>query len=1142
MRPDDTVKPDTPNPDTSTPHTSSPDTSKTSAPAADAASGLQGGSALGGAADAADVAAGASVGLGASGHSTRDKRKKRFGPEFLPLNISAPFIRRPVATTLLTIALALAGMVAFGLLPVAPLPQVDFPVVVVRASMPGANPETMAATVATPLERALGRIAGITEMTSSSSLGSSNVTLQFDLSRNIDGAARDVQAAVNAARSTLPTMPSNPSYRKVNPAGAPIMILSITSDVLTRVQLYDAASTVLAQKISQLAGVGEVIVGGGALPAVRVNVIPDALHRAGLSMEDVRRALAGANAFLPKGVLENDENFRIVEADDQLRKAADYMGLVLARKEGKVIRLSDVATVEDSSQDVRNMAISNGKPAVLLIVFRAPGANIIETVDRIKGMMPQLRSWLPESADLSLRMDRSQTIRASLREVEKSLLLSMCLVVLVVFLFLRNGRATLIPAVAAPVSLISVFGVMYLCNYSLDNLSLMALTVATGFVVDDAIVVLENIVRRLEMGESPFRAAMRGAREVGFTVVSISVSLVAVFIPILFMGGIVGRLFREFSVVLTTAVLVSMVISLTTTPMMCARLLKPYAEEEARKKARRAASGRGLWHWLCRAGGRIGDSWGAFLEGMQRGYAKSLALVLRHSILTMLVLAVVVAGNVYLYMIVPKGFFPQQDTGVLMGGIRADQSASFQSMQGKVAKLVEIIRADPAVAQVSAHVSGGRGGGGVFIALKPLEERKISAQAVIGRLRGKLSSEPGLQIFLQAAQDIMMGGRGSRSQYQYTLQADNLDDLRAWGRRLQQALAADPIFKDVDSDIEERGLQTLVTVNRDALARLGLNMKDVDAALNNAFGQRQVSTIYEDKNQYRVVLEYGPSWLEGAQALEKVYLPGKEGLVPLLSVATSAPAFAPLSVAHQGQFAAVTLSFNLAPGAALSQAQAAIKKVEAEIAMPTSVVGSFQGTAKMFSDTAKGQVILIFAALAALYIVLGVLYESLIHPITILSTLPSAGGGALLALMAFNMEFSVIALIGVLLLCGIVKKNAIMMIDFALEAQRTRHLPPHEAIYEACLLRFRPIMMTTAAAVFGAIPLALGQGDGAEIRIPLGITIVGGLLVSQVLTLYTTPVVYLCLDRARLKVRRLWWKMRYGDARAVRLAVLSRRA
>ena len=1045
-------------------------------------------------------------------------------------------VKKPLTILVATLAVVVLGVVAYLKMTPDLMPNMDFPYVILITSDPGASPEAMASTVATPLERALGRIAGVTEMTSSSSLGSTRVILQFDLDRDINGAARDVQAAINAARSTLPTMPSNPTYRKVNPSGAPILILSVTSDVLSRTQLYDAASTVLAQKISQIAGVGEVTVGGGALPAVRVDISPDALHRTGLTMEDVREALARANAFLPKGHLENESTSWTVVASDQLRTAAQYRKVIVAERDGIAIRLGDVATVTDSSQDIRQMALSNGKPSILLIVFRSPGANIIETVDRVKAMIPQLRSWLPESADLSVRMDRSQTIRASLHEVEKSLLLSMALVVLVVFLFLRNGRATSIPAVAAPVSLIGTFGVMYLCGYTLDNLSLMALTVATGFVVDDAIVVLENIVRRLEMGEKPLRAALRGAREVGFTVISISLSLVAVFIPILFMGGVVGRLFREFSVVLATAVLVSMVVSLTTTPMMCATLLRPFDEELSRRSARlRAEEGgrQGLFT-------RVGQLWGRFLSAMQEGYSRSLYVVLDHWKLTLTVLLLVVAANVWMYVVVPKGFFPQQDTGVIMGGIRADQSASFQDMEVKLARLVRILSADPAVDQVSAHISGGRGGGGVFISLKPLEERGISAQQVIGRLRGKMSSEPGLQIFLQAAQDIMMGGRSSRSQYQYTLQADDLDSLRRWGRRLQQEFAGIRILKDVDSDIEERGLQTLLTINRDALARLGLTMKDVDAALNNAFGQRQVSTIYEEKNQYRVVLEYALPWLEGEDSLGKVWLPGKDGAVPLLGVAEVSPAFAPLSVAHQGQFAAVTLSFNLAEGASLSQAQAAIDEARVRIGMPSTIVGSFQGTAKMYSDTVRDQVLLILAALAALYIVLGVLYESLIHPLTILSTLPSAGIGALLALRACGMEFSVIALIGVLLLCGIVKKNAIMMIDFAIDAARTRNLPPREAIHEACRLRFRPIMMTTAAAILGAVPLALGQGDGAEIRQPLGITIVGGLLVSQLLTLYTTPVVYLCLDRARLRWRRRWWRLRYGERKAALLTALCR--
>lgn len=1067
--------------------------------------------------------------------------QKRPGSKYLPVNFSAPFIRRPVGTTLLTIAIALAGMVAFGLLPVAPLPQVDFPVVVVRARMPGAGPETMASTVATPLERALGRIAGITEMTSNSSLGSSNVILQFDLDRDIDGAARDVQAAINASRSTLPTMPSNPSYRKVNPAGAPIMILSITSDVLSRAQLYDAASTVLAQKISQIPGVGEVTVGGGALPAVRVEAIPDAVNRLGLTMDDVRKAISGANANLPKGSVDNGSKFWLVGANDQLMNAADYKPLIVAEKDGRTIRLADVADVVDSSQDVRNMAVANGKPAILLIIFRAPGANIIETVDRVKAMMPQLASWLPGSAELSLRMDRSLTIRASLREVEKSLLLAMGLVILVTFLFLRNGRATAIPAVAAPVSLIATFGVMYLCGYSLDNLSLMALTVSTGFVVDDAIVVMENIVRRLEMGESPLRAALRGSKEVGFTVISISISLVAVFAPIMLMGGIIGRLFREFAVVLASAVLVSMLVSLTTTPMMCAQMLRPFGEEVAVRKRRLLALKNGSLSFAARFWMRLGQWWGHALDGMHTSYKNSLAKALNYPRLGIFFLLVVVAGNIWLYIVIPKGFFPEQDTGIIMGGLKADQSSSYQAIAGKLENLINMIRSDPAVAQVSAHISGARAGGGVFIALKPMSERGIGAKGVIDRLRGKLSAMPGLTIFLSPAQDIRMGGRSSNSSYQYTLQADNLDALREWGRKLQQALASEPQFQDVDSDIEERGLQTMLTVNRDALVRLGLTMADVDTALNNAFGQRQVSTIYRDKNQYRVVLEYAPAWLEDQEALSKVYLPGKEGHVPLLSIATVGPGFAPLSVAHQGQFAAVTISFNLPQGVSLSQAQAAIDETRVKIGMPSTIVGSFQGTARMYSDTIRNQVILILAALAALYIILGILYENLVHPITILSTLPSAGGGALLALMLFDMEFSVIALIGVLLLAGIVKKNAIMMVDFAIEAQRKGKLEPREAIYKACILRFRPIIMTTAAAILGAIPLALGHGDGAEIRRPLGVTIVGGLLLSQLLTLYSTPVVYLCLDRARLKIRKIRLRLVYGKKKAHLLETLHDR-
>jgi len=1019
------------------------------------------------------------------------------------VNLSAPFIARPVATTLLTIGLALAGVAAFRLLPVSPLPQVDFPTISVSAALPGASPETMAATVATPLERSLGRIAGVTAMTSNSSLGSSRVTLQLELSRDIDGAARDVQAALNAARSLLPTgLPGNPTYRKVNPADAPIMILALTSDTMTQGQMYDAGSTIIAQKLSQLSGVGDVQVGGSSLPAVRVELDPPKLNKYGIGFEDVRTVLAATNANRPKGSLEGGDRHWQIQANDQAKKAVDYLPLIVAYRNGAAVRLTDLGQVVDSVQDLRNAGSSNGKPSVLIIISRQPNANIIETVDSVTEMLPQIRASIPSAIKLDVVMERTTTIRASLRDVERTLIVAVCLVVIVVFVFLRHWRATLIPSVAVPVSLVATFAAMYLFGFSLNNLSLMALTIATGFVVDDAIVVLENVSRHIERGVAPFQAALKGAREVGFTVLSMSLSLIAVFIPILLMGGIVGRYFREFAVTLSVAILISLALSLTMTPMMCSRLLLPASE---RRHGR-------LYDWSERG-----------FEGLRRGYEKSLAWVLTHGVLMMLILLAVVCLNVYLYVIIPKGFFPTQDTGRLIGFIQADQSISFQAMQPKLAGFIDIVRADPAVENVVAFTGGAqRNTGRMFVQLKPLAERKESADKIIARLRIKLANEPGANLFLNPVQDIRVGGRQANATYQYTLQADDLDELRTWEPRIRAALSRLPQLVDVNTDQQDKGLQTSLVIDRDAAARLGVSPRLIDTTLNDAFGQRQVSTIYSALNQYHVVMEAAPEYWQSPGALDDVYISVAKGAqVPLSAIAHYAPTNTALGVNHQSQFVASTISFNLPEGTSLGQATIAIDRALAELGVPATIRGSFQGTAQAFQASLNSQPWLILAALLTVYIVLGILYESYVHPLTILSTLPSAGVGALLALLLFKTEFSVIALIGVILLIGIVKKNAIMMIDFALDAERHRGKNSRDAIFEACLLRFRPIMMTTMAALLAAIPLALGNGDGAELRRPLGISIVGGLIVSQMLTLYTTPVVYLYLDRFSLWTRRL---------------------
>jgi multidrug efflux pump len=1048
------------------------------------------------------------------------------------VNLSSPFVRRPIATVLLTLGVALAGIAAFFVLPVSPLPQVDFPVISVSANIPGASPETMASSVATPLERRLGVIAGVNEMTSSSGNGSARVTLQFDLNRDIDGAAREVQAAINASRADLPaTLRSNPTYRKMNPSDAPVIILALTSPTRTPGQIYEAVSNIVQQKVAQVDGVGDVEIGGGSLPAVRVDINMLALGHYGVPLEDVRAAIQASNANRPKGAIEGDGRRLQIYTNTPGRRAADYRDLVVAWRNNAPVRLSDIADVADGPEDVRTLGLFNGQPAVIVLVTREPGANIIETVDGVRALLPQLRSQLPGDIEVQVASDSTRSIRSSLHEVELTLMISVVLVVLVVSAFLRSLRATIVPAVATVVSLLGTFGVMALLGYSLDNLSLMALTVATGFVVDDAIVVLENTSRHIEQGMDRFEAALQGAREVGFTVLSISLSLVAVFIPLLFMGGQPGRLFREFAVTLSTAVMISLVVSLTTTPMMCAWLLPRHDPGRPRKPPNRVA------RWAEKG-----------YERVLKVYEHSLDWALHDRWLVLLILVAVVGLNVYLYIAAPKGFFPQQDSGQLNGGLRADQSISFQAMQGKLRELVEVLRSDPAVDTVVGFTGGARAGGGfVFVNLKPRDERDASGQAVIARLRPQLAKVTGVSLFLNPVQDLRMGGRQSSSTYEYTLKSDNAADLRSWALRLADAMKQQPELTDVDTDQQENGVESYVTIDRDSAARVGLTNRDVDNALYDAFGQRQVATIYAELNQYHVVMEAMPQFSRGPLALNDVRVPAGAAATasspasaavsvnPALKdsstgspVNTSVKTMVPLSaiarfseestrgnVNHQDGELATTVSFNLAEGVSLSDARDAIAQASASIGMPVNVRGSFQGTAAAFQQTQTQQPLLIAAALVVIYIVLGVLYESLVHPVTVLSTLPSAGVGAVLALLMFKMEFSLIALIGVFLLIGIVKKNAILIIDFALDAERSRGLSPFEAVREACLLRFRPILMTTLAAALGALPLAIGFGEGAELRRPLGIAIVGGLIASQLLTLLTTPVVYLLMDRLR---------------------------
>jgi len=1082
------------------------------------------------------------------------------------VNLSALFINRPVATTLLTIGIVLAGLFAYANLPVAPLPQVDFPTIVVQANLPGASPQTVAATVASPLEKHLGVIADVTEMTSTSTVGQCRIVLQFGLDRNINGAARDVQAAINAARADLPAgLRSNPTWRKFNPASAPIMVLALTSATLTRGQIYDAAATVVQQQLSQISGIGEITLGGSALPSVRVELNPNQLATYGIGLEDVRAALAAANADSPKGAIEFSGRRYELYANDQATSPADYAPLIIAWRNNAPVRLSDVAAVTEGVENVRTMGLDNGKPAVLVILYPQPGANIIQTVDQVKALLPLVRASIPSSINVAVALDRSTTIRASLADTQVTLLIAVFLVIGVVFLFLRDPRAALIPCVALPVSIIGTFAGMYLLGFSLDNLSLMALTISTGFVVDDAIVVLENISRHLDAGLAPREAALRGAREVGFTVLSMSTSLIAVFLPILLMGGIVGRLFREFGLTLSLAIAVSLVVSLTTTPMMCTIVLRPRGAEES--------------------GGLLGRVFGAsraVFDYAHGRYASSLTTALRHPLLSILALGATLALTIFLFIAIPKGLFPIEDTGVLIGGVQADQSISFQSMEKKLATFMAIIRRNKAVENVTGFTGGSSTNSAfVFVTLKPLAERSASAAQVIAQLRRPLGRVAGARLFLQPAADLRVGGRQSSAAYQFTLQGSSAAEVYAWAKKLEAALVHSPVLRDVNSDQQQGGLEANVEIERARAASLGITPDQIDNTLDDAFGQRLVSTIYRQMNQYHVVMEVAPQYWQSPTILKDIYVStsgapaagtdtsgfatgtvassssslsaaaiaadsarnaalnaiaasGKtsassgtavstsaETMVPLSALSHFVPGTTPLSVNHQGLLVASTLSFNLAQGKTLGDADAAIRQAMLKIGVPASIHGSFAGTAQLFVQSLSEEPLLILAALLAVYTVLGILYESTIHPITILSTLPSAGVGALLALMLFRLPFTIISLIGLILLIGIVKKNAIMMIDFAIHAERGRNLTPRRAIREAAILRFRPIMMTTMAAILGATPLVLSPGYGHELRQPLGISIIGGLILSQMLTLYTTPVIYLYLDRFSLWIHRL---------------------